>query len=98
LSFKKEPHPTGLAGVVDSFDRFQVKLKKKECGSIYYDVNNSCHEGASKWKVRLTVKEGQSFKWITFKANFDTVEDAKKWLHDNWEVIMKKYEVYQFEE
>jgi hypothetical protein len=48
--------------------------------------------------VRLAVKREQSFKWITFKAKFDSVEAAKEWLHQKWEVIMQQYEVYQFEQ
>lgn len=99
LSFKKEPHPTGLAGISNPFDKFIVKWQKKQCGIIYYDTNNACFpNGTSKWKIRLAVKEENKFHWIFFKKLFNSHEDAKTWLHENWEKIMKQYPIHQFED
>lgn len=99
LSFKKNPHPTGLAGVAEPYDTHIVKWQKKECGSIRYGVNNSCHpDGDNKWRITISIRNGDGWRFITFKTRFDTSDEAKVWLHEKWEQIMKQYQIYQFEE
>ena len=75
-----------------------IKLNKKECGSI---------DATHPHKIRLMVvkddinEDGNTnciWKWITFKSEFKTIEDAKSFLNENFITITSKYNIYLSED
>lgn len=91
FTFKKEPRETGLARIANPHPFTTIKHKKKDVGSIYPPTR---FNGGS-WTIGLTIKkEGGGFKWIFFKKKFLEEADARKWLNERAEQIVKKYDLY----
>lgn len=89
-TFKNDKSPTGLArvGWIMGCD---VKFKKKTCGKIY-PPNLWTKE--SQYKLSLQVKDGGTWKWVTLKARFDSLDEAKSWTKENWNKIMEKFDLH----
>jgi hypothetical protein len=75
-------------------DEHNIKLYKTEVGLI-------CHEVP--FKIRLQVvkqdinEDGNPnciWKWITLKKESKTLEEAKKFLNDNFVTITTKYKIH----
>jgi hypothetical protein len=90
----KTDKPTGRYRSFDS-DSHYIKLKKKMVGII---TSKPPH------KIRLMViKDGinikdnnpnSTWKWITLKAEFNTVDEAKEFLKRNFNGINQKFKLY----
>lgn len=93
-TFKKDTAPTGLARVGWAAG-CDVKFKKLICGRIY-PPNNWLKE--SQYKLALQVKDGDTWKWVTLKARFNSLNEAKAWCNANWNQIMQKFELHFREE
>lgn len=102
LSFKKNPRETGLAGVANHTPSTQIKADKYEMGTI--DPPNYRRFGPEEpnWTIRIQVMKNESeitkepncpWKWVTFKARFETEELAREWLKVKWEVINKQFQI-----
>jgi len=86
-------------GQYRSFDHshMDVKVKKKECGTVYYNSK----EG--KYRLQLAVvkesteEEPAPFRNITLKIQFDSLDDAKVWITEHFSTITSKYNLYFFD-
>lgn len=89
-TFKNDTAPSGLArvGWIKGAD---IKYEKKSCGHI---VPPSHWTKETQYKVSLQVKDEISWKWVTLKARFDSLDEAKDWCKANWENIMQKYNLH----
>jgi hypothetical protein len=75
-----------------------VKLNKKEVGSI---------DDSAPFKVRLQVEKDDilndknpncSWKWITFKKEFISLDEAKEWLNNNADNIISNFKIHYSED
>ena len=85
--------PTGKWKSFDE-DVILIKLNNKECGSI---------DATRPHKIRLMVvkddinEDGSTnciWKWITFKNDFKTINDAKLFLNKYYIMITSKYNIF----
>lgn len=97
LSFKKHPRSSGLARIGEA-DFIDIKGDKKIVGNI---VGNGVGND-NRFRVGLIVKDLssnlKSWKWVFFKARFDTEAAARLWVEDKWDVLQAKYEIHQLED
>jgi hypothetical protein len=77
FTFKKEKPETGLASVGRPNPDTQIKLNKKQVGYIRAPIWSDDNR---KWIVRFAFKDGNSFTWKQLKGQFDTEEDARKFI------------------
>lgn len=70
-----------------------IKLKKKKVGAIEDKT----------WRIRLTVMKTETitddnpncdWKWITLKKQSNSLQEAKDWLNQNIDGILKNYTLY----
>lgn len=95
FTFKNSPKSTGLARVGEG-SSCEIKLKKKQVGRIYGGSWNQ-----DDFKVMFVIKDASEYcgwKWITFKARFDTFEAAKNFVKENYNAIVEKYDLHSFED
>jgi hypothetical protein len=95
ISFKRLPRETGLAAVGHPNQSVDIKVNGKECGWI---VAPNWQTEDNKWKVGIKVINGEnlncSWKWIYFKARFETESEARAWVKDNLKRFDEKYKLY----
>lgn len=97
FTFKKQKRETGLSGVGYPNPNTDIKFNKKVCGTI---CAPNWQTEDHKWRIRLAVMkpEGMSencdWKWISFKARFDTEQQAREWLQQNVDSLLKKYQFH----
>lgn len=91
----KTTKPTGRYKAFEE-NEYSIKMNNKEVGTI---CNNS-------YDIRLMVVKNDInednnpnciWKWITLKKKSSSLEEAKKWLNDNFEEINKLYNLHQLE-
>ena len=99
LSFKKQPEPTGKWKSLEFRRTFDIKLDGLICGHI-----SSPQPPYEPWKIKLMIikadikEDGNAnctWKWITFKSEFNEAQQAKDWVREHWESITSKYNVYK---
>lgn len=101
FTFRKEPRETGLRGVGHPYPNTIVKLAKLKVGTIYAPT---WRDEERTWSVSLAVQEPVTdenpcpFRWIRFKARFETEEAARRFLIANRDAILRKYPLYAFED
>ena len=66
-------------------DNYYVRLNKEDVGLITDDKPH---------KVKLKVVDGDKFRWIVFKREFDTVSEARDWIRDNCDSILERHSIY----
>lgn len=92
FTFKSYPRPTGLERICSGQPSIQIKLKKKQCGTIHSptwrDIDND-------WKIMFMIKSNDhpGWKWITLKARFKTSDEAKLFLNEKVDVILNAYPI-----
>mgnify|MGYP001571938629 CR=1 FL=1 len=92
FTFKKEPKNTGLYAVGHPHPDTDIKHDKKSIGTI---VAPSWQSKDSKWTIRLMVKNNLNersnckWKWIQLKARFDEEPEARKYVQENSEALLK---------
>lgn len=103
FTFKKQPKPTGLARI-GAGEGIIIKYLGKKCGNIVFPNYSSNRKG---WYIQLLVKFDDreinedspcQFRNIILKYKPTDAEDAKKFLNDNFEAIMKKYTLHLLED
>jgi hypothetical protein len=79
-------------------DEHVIKLNKKEVGHISDGIG---------YKISLAIKKVDlnddqfincSWKWIKFNKEFITLQEAKNWLNENANEIIKNYKLHLFED
>lgn len=97
FTFKKQPRPTGRAGIGYSNQSVDIKIDGKVCGIISapnWSTKDNCYT------IRLmTFKDdimednnpNCSWKWITFKFKSESEQECREFLKSNYEIIVKKY-------
>jgi hypothetical protein len=94
FTFKTE-HPTGT---YRSFypDRHVIKLNKKEVGRI----------NEKSFQIRLAVEKEDpsksdnpncSWRWVSLKKEFVSLNEAKEFLKNNYSAIVEKFKLHYFE-
>jgi hypothetical protein len=102
LSFKKGERKTGLMAVGNPYSSSDIKINKKTIGRIMPPSWNSKDNG---WKIQLMIikkdimeDKNPNCVWrnITFKNQpfCEKEEDARVWLRDNIEGIVKVWDIY----
>ena len=82
-------------------ERHDIKLKKKVVGHIYENGHFDKWQG---FKVHLAVKKEPTkeqpapFKWVVVKQIFVSADEAKAWLAQNYERVIKELDLHQFED
>ena len=92
FTFKTEPS----TGRYRSFypDQHYIKWQKKEVGRIDDILPYKIHLAV---KIEVTLEEPAGFKWICLKKEFQSVKEAKEFLNANFDVIIRQFDLYQFE-
>lgn len=95
-TFKNDTPPDGLMRVGWQMGA-DIKYEKKICGHIYPP---SRYTEEYNYKVSLMVhtEDMRDWKWITFKARFPSLKEAKQWCKDNWQVILQKHDLHYLED
>ena|ERR1035437_5356248 len=100
LTFKKEKALTGLAGVANPTPATQVKLDKKQVGTInppsWRSADNKWYVGIM-IEVEKTAEEPAGWKWIFFKTRFDEEPQAREWLQRHWEALNRTYKIHSLD-
>lgn len=92
FTFKTE-RSTGRYG---SFypDSHYIKLKKQAVGSITDGVPFKIRLQVTKVDINEDGNPNCSWKWITLKKESQTLQEAKDFLNQNIELILKKYKLH----
>jgi len=94
VTFKRLPKATGLAGIAYPHQSVEIKLKRKQIGTIHAPNAFSGNQG---WKIVFMVlcepsKENPSgWKWITLKNQYDTEEEAREYVQKVIRLISKRH-------
>jgi len=94
FTFKTEK-PTGRYRSFEA-TMYLIKFKKKRCGFMFEQYSDPIKINLSVEKT-LNIDDGNpNCKWmnVSFKKEFKNIDDAKKWLNENIELIMKKFTLY----
>lgn len=95
FTFKKEPHPSGLAGVCFK-NHTDIKYNKKVVGNIL----EVAHDRFTIWlkivKADIMEDGNPNCTWrnAKLKKEFSSEDYAREWLNDSIEAIMKKYTLH----
>lgn len=93
----KTDKPTGRFASFEK-DYNHIKFNKKDVGTI---------DDGAPFKIRLMVvkedinEDGNPncpWKWIRLKQESKSLQEAKDFLNNNFEVIMKRYKLFQMED
>lgn len=92
ITFKKEAKLTGLAAIAHPYQSVDIKVNKKVVG--YIAAPNAFTDDLwivmfRVWKTDNDKKENCSWKWVTLKQKFDTEEEARIFIKENEEKILK---------
>ena len=92
---------TGLRAVGHPNPSTDIKLNGKTIGHINPP---SWETKDDKWSIALAIKkpatkeEPADWKWIFFKARFDSEEDGRTWIMAHFDSLKSKYQLHQFED
>lgn len=75
-------------------DHYHIKLNKVEVGYFSPDEPFKIHLQVVKKDIMEDGNKNCPWKWITLKKESETLDEAKKFLNDNFEVINSKYQIY----
>ena len=89
--------PTGKWKSFES-DIILIKLNKKECGYIEPDEPHKVRLMVVKNNINEDGNPNCIWKWITFKSEFKTIEDAKSFLNENFITITSKFNIFLSED
>jgi hypothetical protein len=91
FTFKTE-HPKGRYRSFD-FDRHAIKLNKKEVGLIE-DRTFTIRLAILKDNLNEDKNPNCPWKWVSLKKESKSLDEAKKFLKDNYLIIINKYKLY----
>ncbi len=94
FTYRKQPRETGLRAIANPYPSTDIKLKKLKVGYIAAPSRF----GDDNWRIRLAVKDNDSFRWVTFKAQFNSEDEGRKWLDAHADSVISKYDLHQFED
>jgi hypothetical protein len=108
FSFKKDV-PVGRYRSFDAQNNYDIKLNRKVVGSIgeVRTIGPSVKEDEGKFVLRFIVNKKDPmedknpncvWKWITLKRRFESAEEAKQFVLDNAEIIMKQFDLHCLED
>ena len=75
-------------------DTHNVKLNKVNCGIIGDKVPHRVRLQVVKKYINEDGNPNCIWKWITFKKEFKTIQEAKDWLNRNFEQINAELKIY----
>ena len=76
---------------------YNIKYKKMVMGDISSNKPHTIRIQVMKTKEdieKVNNNKNCGWKWIAFKKEFNSVDEAKKWLSYNVEKILNKFELY----
>jgi hypothetical protein len=94
FTFKNSPKATGLASIGAGTPSVNIKYAGVEVGYIYFNDRWDAKEGLGV-RIRLMVPKEKPeesacpWKWVSFKRQFNSGDEAKKFLNENFEKINK---------
>lgn len=92
FTFKTE-HPTGrYRSFYPSYHH--IKLKKIEVGSIDDREPHSIRLMIVKSDEDKKIEPNCEWKWVTLRAKFTSISEAKEFLNKNFEEINKRWDIY----
>ena len=112
FSFKKDV-PTGKWGHLEPHNNYTIKLDGKEVGSIsevrlrndFFGKFNKEDDGKFLVMFMVNKKDPMEdknpnclWRWVTFKNRFENSEEAKQFILDNAEGILKQFNVHCMED
>ena len=89
FTFKREPKETGLAAVGSPHASVRIKLNGEVVGRISAPTWSTKD---NKWGVGFTVDDAKrvcNWKWVFLKARFDDEDAARKFVNDNFELLIQ---------
>lgn len=102
--FRKGARPTGLAAVANSYAETTITMGRGgKVGQIFPPSATSL-KGYDHWRVGLMVKKESTkespcgWKWVIFKKEFETEEEARSLVKKDWEKLLEKFDLYEMEE
>ena len=92
FTFKTE-HPTGR---YKSFynDTIHIKYNKIECGVIGESKPHHIMLKIIKKDIMEDGNPNRIWRWMTFKKDFESIQDAKNWINQYKKQILNKYNLY----
>ena len=89
FTFKNEK-PTGRYKAFHN-PHYYIKLNKIVCGMIMHSSPNHIRLQVIKDDINEDGNPNCSWKWITLKANFRSVDESKIFLNEHIDEILKRY-------
>jgi hypothetical protein len=93
--FKKGSKITGLASMAQPYPTTYVHMNKMVVGMI----SPPSRFGHDNWIPMLLVKTETEcgWKWIEFKAKFETEPEAREWFRKYQDKLYETYDIYEME-
>jgi hypothetical protein len=99
IRFKKHPEVTGLASVGAGDPDIDIKINGKVCGYIAHpNWSSSDKRIRIKLSVNKEIEGKPNFEWITLKYIPENDEQAREFLKKYVDEIVKKHNLYYFED
>ena len=92
----KTDHPTGMYRSFFSSQHY-IKLKKKVVGMIGDKFPHRIKLQVIKEDINKDGNPNCTWEWITLKGTYVSLDDAKEFLKENTDRIIKKYNLYMEE-
>jgi len=78
-------------------DNHAIKLNKIEVGFIDDEFEHMIHLRVLKDDPKTSTNPNCKWKWIKFKQKFKTLQEAKTWLNENFDLICNTFKLYSEE-
>ncbi len=86
----KTNKPTGKFAWTDNPNHY-IKLEGKQIGSIDHETPHKIKLMVFKKDINEDGNPNCSWKWISLKHQSSSLDDAKKYLNDNFDAIIKQF-------
>ena len=96
VTFKLHKRETGLRAVGFSTRGADIKIKRRTFGTINapnWQTPDNCFTVSIMIMCRTDEEREKhgAWRWITFKARHDSMDDAKQWINYHLVSLMEKY-------
>lgn len=95
FTFKKQPRMTGLMGVGYPWQSVNIKLHKKVVGVIkapnWTTSDNFWRIAFSVMKTEPDENPNCAWKWVSLSKKFDSEQEARSFIIENFEQLQKQF-------
>lgn len=101
--FFKGERSTGLAACANPYPTTYITMGRGGKVGAISPPSATSLGGHDHWRIGLMIKveptkeKPAPFKWVYFKKDFETEEEARAAIRKDWEAINKKFDLYESE-